>query len=236
MGDTAGPSFGAVSFPAFEGIPGFRIETWDTRSFWDGRTWSARLFAQHLPVILPAVVVGRIAHGAEVALRAVASPVVGVVPVAFEKMREKKAVEIEAGFERKVLFAADAAVGHLLVPFCARKARDRREGTAVGTAHDELQVAVAYLGHGAVLLSVLILMEVAGKRGFRGVPTGRRGHWGWLTPGLPLRSVSGSPGAKFLLSLRDALWAAAVRRTMISRPTRFVNRKFENLDRGIRRE
>ena len=43
-------------------------------------------------------------------------------------------------------------MGHLLVAFRASKARNRRKGTAVGTAHDELQVAGAYLCHGVVLL------------------------------------------------------------------------------------
>jgi len=33
-------------------------------------------------------------------------------------------------------------VGQLLVAFSASKARDRHKGAAVGTAHDELQVAV----------------------------------------------------------------------------------------------
>jgi len=37
---------------------------------------------------------------------------------------------------------------------------------------------------------------------------------GWLTPGLPLRCASGSPGAKFLSSLRDAFAAPAVRRAV----------------------
>jgi hypothetical protein len=34
-------------------------------------------------------------------------------------------------------------VGQLLVAFGAGKPSDRREGAAVGTAHDELQYAVA---------------------------------------------------------------------------------------------
>ena len=78
----------------------------------------------------------------------VATPVVRVVPVAFEAMREKEALEIKAGFECRILFAADAAVGHLLVPLRAGKTSDRRERAAERTAHDELQDAVAYLGHG----------------------------------------------------------------------------------------
>jgi hypothetical protein len=48
-------------------------------------------------------------------------------------------------------------VGHLLVAFRASKARNRREGAAVGTAHDELQVAVAYLCHGGSLLRSVYL-------------------------------------------------------------------------------
>jgi hypothetical protein len=42
-------------------------------------------------------------------------------------------------------------VSHLLVPFCARKPSNRRKRAAVGTAHDKLQVAEAYLGHGRFL-------------------------------------------------------------------------------------
>jgi hypothetical protein len=34
-------------------------------------------------------------------------------------------------------------VGHLFIPFCAGKTCNRREGAAVGTAHDKLQYAVA---------------------------------------------------------------------------------------------
>jgi hypothetical protein len=43
-------------------------------------------------------------------------------------------------------------VGQLLVASGAAKPSDRREGAAVGTAHDELQFAVAYLRHGEALL------------------------------------------------------------------------------------
>jgi hypothetical protein len=43
-------------------------------------------------------------------------------------------------------------VGQLLVALRARSASDRRIGAAEGTAHDKLQVAVAYLRHGGVLL------------------------------------------------------------------------------------
>jgi hypothetical protein len=43
-------------------------------------------------------------------------------------------------------------VGHPLVAFRAGGTRDRRKRAAVGTAHDELQVAVAYLCHGYSLL------------------------------------------------------------------------------------
>jgi hypothetical protein len=59
----------------------------------------------------------------------------------FKAMGNEQILEVGAGFECVILFAADTAVGHLLIPFCARKARNRREGAAVGTAHDELQYA-----------------------------------------------------------------------------------------------
>jgi hypothetical protein len=43
-------------------------------------------------------------------------------------------------------------VGQLLVAFRACSASDCRIGAAEGTAHDKLQVAVAYLRHGGFLL------------------------------------------------------------------------------------
>jgi len=67
-------------------------------------------------------------------------------------MRKEQVFVVGAGLESMILFAADAAVGHLLVALCASKTGDRRKWATVGTAHDELQVAVAYLGHGVFLL------------------------------------------------------------------------------------
>jgi hypothetical protein len=53
-------------------------------------------------------------------------------------------------------------MGQLLVALRARKARNRRKRAAEGTAHDKLQVAVAYLRHGVVLLlSVYPVIEFA---------------------------------------------------------------------------
>jgi phage-related protein len=75
-------------------------------------------------------------------------------------MGKKKVVEVRAGFEGEILFAADAAMGQLLVAFGAGKARDRRVRAAVGTAHDELLDAVAYLGHGVFLLLPFYLWPV----------------------------------------------------------------------------
>ena len=85
-------------------------------------------------------------------MSAVASPVVGVIPMTFKAMGNEQILVVGAGFECVILLSADTTVGHLLVDFRASKARDRRKGAAVGTAHDELQVAVAYLGHGGSLL------------------------------------------------------------------------------------
>jgi hypothetical protein len=48
-------------------------------------------------------------------------------------------------------------VGQLLVALRARSARNRRKGAAQGTAHDKLQVAVAYLCHGEFLLHSVYL-------------------------------------------------------------------------------
>lgn len=120
------------------------------------------LFAQHLQVVLQAGIVFCFAHGTQVGLRAVAAPVVGVIPVAFEAMGKKQVLEIRTRFDSEILFAAHAAVGQLLVALRARSASNRRIGAAEGTAHDKLQVAVAYLRHGVVLLlSVYPVIEFA---------------------------------------------------------------------------
>ena len=72
-------------------------------------------------------------------------------------MRKKQILKIETSLDREVLFAANAAVGQLLVALRARSASNRRIRAAEGTAHDKLQVAVAYLCHGGVLLSPVYL-------------------------------------------------------------------------------
>lgn len=86
------------------------------------------LFAQQLLEVTLAVIVRREAHRTAVALDPIATPAIGIVPVALEKMWKKQVFVIEAGLQREILFAADAAVGHLLVPLCARNTRNRREG------------------------------------------------------------------------------------------------------------
>ena len=106
------------------------------------------LFAQNFSVVLLAVVVLGISHGTEVALSAVASPAVVVVPGAFKAMGKEQIAKVGANFQGKVLFTAETTVGQALVVFRAGSARDRRKRAAVGTAHNELQVAVAYLCHG----------------------------------------------------------------------------------------
>jgi hypothetical protein len=63
--------------------------------------------------------------------------------MAFEAVRNEGSIVVEANFDGEVLSAADAAAGELLIAFPGGTARDCREGAAVGTAHDELQVAVA---------------------------------------------------------------------------------------------
>jgi len=93
------------------------------------------------------LVAGVVRAGVE-RLRAIAAPDPGIVPGALKAMGKKEVFEIGAGFQREILLAADTAVGQLLVALRVSKARDRRIGAAVGTAHDELQDAVAYLGHG----------------------------------------------------------------------------------------
>jgi len=105
--------------------------------------------------------VARITRAAVVGLLAVASPAPVVVPGAFEKMGKEKTLEFDAGFQRVILFPADTAVGQLLVAFRASKTRNRRKRAAVGTAHDELQVAVAYLCHGGFLLRSVYLCSAS---------------------------------------------------------------------------
>ena len=53
----------------------------------------------------------RIAHPAQVALRAVASPVVSVIPVTFKTVGREEIFVVAAGFQGKILFAANTAVG-----------------------------------------------------------------------------------------------------------------------------
>lgn len=103
---------------------------------------------QNFPVILLAVAVLGISHGTEIALRAVAPPAVVVIPRAFKAMWKKQIAKVGANFQGKILFPAETTLGQALVVFRAGSARNRRKGTTVGTAHDELQVAVAYLCHG----------------------------------------------------------------------------------------
>jgi len=85
-------------------------------------------------------------------LRTIAPPAPRVVPRAFKDMRKQQILEIETRLDNEILFAANAAVGQLLVALRARSASNRRVGAAEGTAHDKLQVAVAYLRHGGFLL------------------------------------------------------------------------------------
>ena len=106
-------------------------------------TGRKRLLAQGLLVELPVVFIWRIAIVADVAQGIVACPVVGVVPGAFEAVRNEESIVVEADIEVEGLFAADAAVRELLIAFAARTAIDCREGAAVGTAHGELLYAVA---------------------------------------------------------------------------------------------
>ena len=113
-------------------IPGPKIHTPCTR-----------LLAQGFLVELPVVCLWRIARVADVALGIVACPVIGVVPVAFEAVGNEESIVVEADFDGEILFAADAAVGKLLIAFAAGTTVDCREGAAVGTAHGELLYAVA---------------------------------------------------------------------------------------------
>ena len=46
-------------------------------------------------------------------------------------MRLKQVFVVETGFEVQILFKAGAAVGHLLIPFCAGKANNRAKGRRV---------------------------------------------------------------------------------------------------------
>jgi hypothetical protein len=120
------------------------------------------LFSKQLLVILQLVVVFLIAQITAIVLSAVADPAIVVVPCAFKVMGKKQAFEIGASLEDKILFAADAAVGKLLVAFRACSTSNRRIGAAEGTAHDKLQVAVAYLCHGGVLLFLVYLVSIVG--------------------------------------------------------------------------
>jgi hypothetical protein len=97
------------------------------------------------------------AHPSEEALPTVASPVVCVIPVAFKTMGNEQILVVGANFEGRVLFPANAAVGQLLVTFCASKTRDLRKRAMVGTAPNKLQVAVAYLGHGVFHFGSILL-------------------------------------------------------------------------------
>jgi hypothetical protein len=90
----------------------------------------------------------RICRRAVIELRTITVPTPCVVPGALEPMREKKLLEIGANSQRIVLFAADSTIGSAFVLFGAGNARNRRIRAAIGTAHDFLQVAVAYLCHG----------------------------------------------------------------------------------------
>ena len=51
-------------------------------------------------------------------------------------------------------------------------------------------------------------------------------------PRLPLRCASGSPGANFMSSLRDAFEASAVRGTVLAQQMGLVNPRSENPDLG----
>lgn len=81
-------------------------------------------------------------------LSTIAAPAIGVVPRAFETMRQDQGFVVGAALQNAILLMADTSIGQALIALCAGSARDRRIGTAPGTAHDKLQVAVAYLGHG----------------------------------------------------------------------------------------
>ena len=83
-----------------------------------------------------------------IALRAVAAPAPVVIPCALKLMRNEQTFVVGAGFQGKVLLAADTAMGHAFVVFRAGGARNRRKWAAGLAAHDKLQVAVAYLCHG----------------------------------------------------------------------------------------
>ena len=85
-------------------------------------------------VELPVVCLWRIAIVADVALRIVACPVIGVVPVAFEAVRNDESIVVEADLDGEVLFAADTAAGELLIAFAAHGYRlPRRDGGRNGS-------------------------------------------------------------------------------------------------------
>jgi hypothetical protein len=76
--------------------------------------------------------------------------------VAFELVRDQGCFVVGAGLDGEVLFAADAAVGELLIALAAGAGREHREGTAVGTADGELLYAVAESGYGGFLLLLIL--------------------------------------------------------------------------------
>src|SRR5271157_1040787 len=89
-----------------------------------------------------------------------------VVPGAFQTMRKKKVLVIDESLQCQVLLPANAAMGDALVILCAGKSSDRRIRASVGTAHDVLQVAVAYHVMASSLFlaqSVRILPGLNGK-------------------------------------------------------------------------
>src|ERR1700760_1372801 len=86
-----------------------------------------------------------------IALSTVAAPAIIVIPRTLKLMRKQEFLIIRAGFDCEISLPTGASVGPLLVFFGAGNTINRRKGSAVGTAHDVLQVAVAYLRHGAFL-------------------------------------------------------------------------------------
>jgi len=119
----------------------------------------SRLFAEQFPIVLLAAVVELMAQRAAIGLLAVTSPAIDVVPAALEMMRKEQILVMAAGLQGKFLLLADTSMGHALVLFRAGSARNCRKGAAVGTAHDKLQVAVAYLGHGVPSLHYFIAFD-----------------------------------------------------------------------------
>ena len=72
----------------------------------------------------------------------------GVISRALETMRDQLGFVAGADFNGQVLLPADMSNSHARVSVRAGGAGNRRKWTARGTAHDELQVAVAYLRYG----------------------------------------------------------------------------------------